>query len=57
MCDDKGDITLNSAELLPNMCDNHQGAFEQGKVEEVTSLSLNPLEIFWNVKFWPGSLD
>ena len=31
--------------------------FEQGKVEEMTSLSVSLLEIFWNVKFWPGSLD
>ena len=31
--------------------------FEQGKVEEVTSLSISLLEMFWNVKFWPGSLD
>ncbi len=24
MCDDKRDSGLNIAELLPNMCDNHQ---------------------------------
>jgi hypothetical protein len=31
--------------------------FEQGKVEEVISLSISLLEVFWNVKFWSGSLD
>ena len=24
MCDDKRYLTLNTAELMPNMCDNHQ---------------------------------
>lgn len=24
ICDDKRYLTLNTAELLPNMCDNHQ---------------------------------
>ena len=65
---DKRDSTLNIAELLPNMCDNHQRSWElrlfYGPVSEILWVdSVLPSKVSWAYTFakgstvWPNNCD